>query len=136
MQNRLAVVSLDQSPSKNVKPANYWAEKGKKLIGENYAELYTSGDICSRLGISTGYFHDIFFSAFGVTPKICLTSAKIERAKTILKDRWDSVKVAEVAKMVGFRSRVSFERAFVKHVGVSPSEFRKISNAVDFDTRK
>jgi len=134
MGNVNAAISFGTESSDTHEVPNYWAERGKKLIDENYARLYGVEDICSLLGISASYFRDVFCAAFSVSPKLYLTLVKIERAQLILKD--SSRKVSEVAAMVGFRQRSVFERNFKGLLGVSPSEFRKLVSTGDFDTRK
>ena len=134
MGNVNAAISLRTENSDTEVVPNYWAERGKKLIDENYARLYGVEDVCTTLGISTAYFRDVFSAAFSVSPKLYLTLVKIERAQLILKD--SSRKVSEVAAMVGFRQRSVFERNFKGLLGVSPSGFRKLVSTGDFDTRK
>lgn len=113
---------------------NYWAEKGKKLIDEKYAELNGINELCSVVGISTAHFRDVFYAAFGETPKCYLTKMKINRAKEILSDR--GIRICEVAITAGFKHRTVFEKAFRRVVGIAPSEYRAILSTCEVDTRK
>ena len=101
---------------------NYWAEKARKLIDENYAEIQGAEDVCIVLGISPSYLRQIFNDGFSMSVKTYVTSVKIENAKALLGRR--SVSVREVAKIVGYRQTVTFEKAFKKLVGVPPSKSR------------
>ena len=113
---------------------NYWAEKGRGLIDADYSSLYAVKDIISRLGISSGYFRDMFRNEYGVTPKSYLMKVKIRAAKEILLHR--STNVCEIAIEVGFAGRTTFGKAFKKFVGVAPSEFRRAVNDYVIETRK
>ncbi len=113
---------------------NYWADKGKKLMDENYHRLRGVEDVSAVLGINPGYFRHVFYAAFRISPKLYLSLAKIEHARTVLRDT--SLKVSDVAAAVGFRERSVFEKTFKKLVGVSPSRYRELSATVEKDTRK
>jgi AraC-like DNA-binding protein len=131
--NTVALISFVREVSHAQLQPNYWAEKGNKFIDEHYARLFGMEDICSHLGISASYFRDVFVNTFNIAPKPYLTLVKIQRAQVFLRD--SSRKVSEIAIMAGFRHRSAFERAFKRLVGVSPTEFRKLSSTGDFDTR-
>ena len=101
---------------------NYWAERGKKLIDENYARLNGVEDICRELGISSSYMREAFSAAFSMSPRVYLIQVRIEKAKLLLADR--SATVHQVARIVGYRQTVSFEKAFKKLAGIPPSKYR------------
>ncbi len=55
-----------------------------------------------------------------------INSYRIEHAKNILKDATKTkVTILEILYEVGFNSKSSFNTAFKKHVGMTPTEFRK-----------
>jgi AraC-like DNA-binding protein len=58
-----------------------------------------------------------------------INSYRINEAKILLlKDGTSKLSVIDIALMVGFNSNVSFNRAFKKYSGCTPSEYRKIEN--------
>lgn len=132
MKSRFVAVPAGSERSENRNILNYWAEKGKQLIDENYPRLHGVEDVCHSLGISASYFRDVFQTAFAMSPRDYLAGVKIERAKTILLER--SVTVSEVSVMVGFGQRSVFTKAFKRITGMSPAQFRGLSSKVDFGT--
>ena len=124
---RLEIADNQLSPS-------YWAEIGKELIDKEYPHLHNVEDVCLRLGISAGHFRDVFRMAYGITPKLYLVRVKVERAMELLKDRL--VMVYDVAMKVGIPHRNVFEKTFKKFVGVTPSEYRRLSSSGEFEARK
>jgi AraC-like DNA-binding protein len=134
MGDSFTASSLERETPEGKSFPNYWAEKGKKLIDENYHRLYGVEDTSAILGITPGYFRDSFYAAYSISPKLYLTSVKIDKACLILRE--GRMKVSDVAAAVGLRDRSVFEKTFKKLVGVSPSEYRRLSAAVEKDTRK
>lgn len=72
---------------------------------------------------SPNYLCNIFKKATGKTINDYITEVRIEKAKTFLKDR--SIKLYEVAEMVGFGDANYFSSIFKKKVGVTPSVFKE-----------
>jgi two-component system response regulator YesN len=107
---------------------------GKELIDKDYPRLHKVEDVCSRLGISPGHFRDVFHMAYGVNPKLYLVQVKVDKAMELLKD--GSAMVYDVAMKVGIPQRNVFKKIFKKFVGVTPSEYRKMSLSGEFDSRK
>lgn len=104
--------------------ANFWADRGKRIIDEEYRVLGGIAEVCCKLGISGSHFRDLFQSSFGMTPKHYLEAVQVEHAKDLLSD--GSLKVSQICMMVGFKHRWAFQRAFKKSTGHYPSEYRRI----------
>lgn len=49
---------------------------------------------------------------------------RVEEAKKLLKEQMN-IKVEEIAEQVGYSSKSSFNTAFKKNTGMTPSEFRQ-----------
>lgn len=113
---------------------SYWAEMGKALIDKEYSHLHEVEDVCLRLGISAGHFRDVFRMAYGVNPKLYLVRVKVDKAMELLKD--GSAMVYDVAMKVGIPQRNVFRKTFKKSVGVTPSQYRKMSSSGEIDPRK
>jgi AraC-like DNA-binding protein len=73
--------------------------------------------------VSPRHFSRSFRRVFGETPYQYLLSRRLERARHLL--RTTEMSVAEVCLEVGFTSVGSFTTTFRKHVGVSPTTFRR-----------
>ncbi len=113
---------------------DYLAEKARKLIDERHVDIQGVDDVCAVLGISASYLRQIFSDSFGISVKSYITSVKIEKARSLLKS--GNVSVGDIAKAVGYRHTVTFEKAFKKVVGVPPSKYRGGGDTGDFYRRK
>lgn len=102
---------------------NFWAEKGKKIIDEEYSTLLGIGEVSSILDISETHFRRVFRLAYNKNPEAYLQEVRIAHAKDLLLQ--EKLQVCEIGRMVGFGCRDSFERIFTKLMGICPSEFRR-----------
>ncbi|MFE5317641.1 helix-turn-helix domain-containing protein [Paenibacillus sp. NPDC056579] len=92
-------------------------------------EYYMNADLslqslAESYGISWSNFSGIFKKYVGVKPIDYLTQLRMNHAKSRL---LQSVRMEEVAQQVGYRDPLYFSRTFKKNVGITPSEYRKIS---------
>jgi len=74
-------------------------------------------------GLSTGYFIALYTAMFGETPHQARTRARLQWAKVELARGERSV--TEVCMALGFSSLGSFSAMFSRHVGASPSDYRR-----------
>lgn len=120
--------------------AQYLAECGQRLLlheaGQQSpllqkveAQMATPSDqaltvreLAERLHISPCYFCKLFRKQTGLTFTAYRTQVRVEAAKRLLLD--PTRRVSEAAYESGFDSIPYFNRAFRRHVGCSPSEFR------------
>ncbi len=72
---------------------------------------------------SPRHFARLFHSEVGVTPAAWVESIRVDAARQIL----ESGRVApkQVAAKCGFADADTLRRAFSRHVGVTPAEYRK-----------
>lgn len=80
-------------------------------------------EIADSLKISSGTLNRHFRKATGLTPHQYHMHLRMSRAKELLEDQ--SVKIKQIALGLGFHDQYYFSRAFKKHVGCSPAEWRK-----------
>src|SRR3984957_20316957 len=73
--------------------------------------------------VTQHHFASLFTKATGLSPHQYVLRVRIEHAKSHLKD--DTLSVADVSRLVGFRTQEHFTKVFRRVVGVTPSEFRK-----------
>jgi AraC-like DNA-binding protein len=76
-----------------------------------------------KAGISEVYFRKLFHAHCGTSPAHWLTTARMEKAKTLLREPFLSLE--ECAKQCGFTSLSYFCRVFRQEVGITPSKYRK-----------
>ncbi|MEZ0536387.1 response regulator [Caldicellulosiruptoraceae bacterium PP1] len=93
-------------------------------INDNFSDKELSiMKIANYFYFSPNYLCNIFKKATGKTINDYITEVRIEKAKAFLKDR--SIKLYEVAEMVGFGDPNYFSSIFKKKVGVTPSVFKE-----------
>lgn len=84
---------------------------------------HTVESLAEEASMSRSAFAEHFAAAFGRPPMNLVHHVRMQRAAQLLGQR-DGLSVDEVADRVGFSSRSHFSRAFKKHTGKSPAEFR------------
>jgi len=80
-------------------------------------------ELAKLCGISEVYFRRLFLNKFGTTPKEYIIMMRISYAKQLLESK--QFTVSQTAALCGYTEPCHFSREFHKHVGVSPSEYRK-----------
>jgi AraC-like DNA-binding protein len=63
--------------------------------------------------------------------KIILTQARIETAKSLLKE--PNISIEQIALNIGFSGRRTLDRIFIKHLGESPAQFRSKQKNTHFE---
>lgn len=94
------------------------------LILENPAADYTVDSLADAAGMSRSAFARHFASAVGHTPMALVHAVRMQRAVDFLRE--GSLPIDRICHLVGYTSRSHFSRAFKRHVGVSPSQFREV----------
>ena len=97
--------------------------KAKYYIAEHLTEELTVSNIAVSLYITPNYFSRLFKR---VTKEGCneyIVRKRIEKAKSLLDTT--SLKIGEIAMMVGYRDTNYFSLAFKKHTGKSPTKYRE-----------
>jgi len=80
-------------------------------------------DIADSVYITPNYMNSVFKKKFGTTVGQYITAVRINSAKELIMDR--SIKLSEVAEMVGYNDAGYFTKVFRKNVGVSPKDYRE-----------
>lgn len=78
--------------------------------------------ISETLYFNPSYLSRLFKQLSGTKLSEFIISSRIEAAKTLLAD--PGIRVAEIARQVGYTSSANFTRIFKKRVGLSPHDFR------------
>jgi AraC family transcriptional regulator len=90
---------------------------------ENIAEDIRLQELAALVNLSRFHFCTAFRVATGQTPYGWLTRQRIAYAKSLLRDR--SLRISDVALVVGYETQSAFAASFRKAVGISPTEFRR-----------
>jgi AraC family transcriptional regulator, regulatory protein of adaptative response / methylphosphotriester-DNA alkyltransferase methyltransferase len=92
------------------------------IVEREYARDVALDDIARRVASSRRQLQRAYAEIGGTTFRDHLTAVRMERAAELLTRR--SVTVREVAHRVGYRQPAQFAKAFRRHHGVAPSDFR------------
>jgi transcriptional regulator GlxA family with amidase domain len=95
----------------------------QRFIAANPSSDHSVTRLAARSGLSPRHFARLFRSELGVTPAAWVESARIAAARRMLESGRDAPK--QVAVRCGFANADTLRRAFVRHVGVTPAEYRK-----------
>jgi transcriptional regulator GlxA family with amidase domain len=79
--------------------------------------------LAQRMGLSPRHFARVFRSEVGVTPAAWVEAARVAAARRLLEDGREAPK--QVAARCGFADPDTLRRAFARHVGVTPADYRK-----------
>ncbi|MBV8701098.1 GlxA family transcriptional regulator [Bradyrhizobium sp.] len=93
-------------------------------ILENIASDLKVEKLAEMAGMTPRTFARTYVSRTGMTPASGVEALRVETARLLLESRQVGG-VVEVAKRAGFGDDERMRRAFIRHLGVSPSEYRK-----------
>lgn len=96
-------------------------EKVINYMTERYTTNITLKELADFAQISPSYLVSIFKKVTGKSSIDYLIEIRINKAKDLLGDGYS---VSETAKLVGFSDVFYFSRAFKKHEGVTPSQYK------------
>lgn len=88
------------------------------------ARAWTLDALAREAGLSRSGFAERFVCYTGETPMNYLAQWRMQLAASLLKD---GLTIGSIAGRVGYRSEAAFQRAFKKHVGVTPGRWRKLA---------
>jgi len=98
--------------------------RAKQYIKDNFGENISISDIAKQENFNVSYFSTLFKKETGLTFSEYLTNVRIDEAKRLLKET--SLSIAVIMNNVGYNDTKHFTTTFRKHVGVKPSEYRKL----------
>ena len=97
--------------------------RAKFCIETNYMQKFSIQELADDAHLERSYFSTLFKEQVGCSPQQYLIRCRMENAASMLLDQ--HMRPGEVARAVGYPDEFSFSRAFRKHYGISPSEYKK-----------
>src|SRR5436190_20883522 len=106
-------------------------EEATSIVESEFASDLSLDDIARRVASSRRQLQRAYAEIGNTTFREHLTAVRMERAAGLLSDR--GLTVREVARRVGYRQPAQFAKAFRRHLGVAPSDYRSRATENRFD---
>ena len=94
-----------------------------RYLEESFAQTISLDEIADEMGYNKSYLCVVFKKDTNLTIWDCLSMIRIRRAAELIV--YSDHDLADVAKMSGFSSVSTFNRAFCKYVGTTPTQCRR-----------
>jgi transcriptional regulator GlxA family with amidase domain len=95
----------------------------QRFIAAHPADDHGVDKLAARVGLSPRHFARLFRHEVGMTPAVWVETARVSTARRLLETGRNAPK--QVAVQCGFANADTLRRTFVRHVGVTPAEYRK-----------
>jgi transcriptional regulator GlxA family with amidase domain len=95
----------------------------QRFVAANPSADHRVADLAERMKLSPRHFARLFHNEVGITPAAWVEVTRVTAARRLLEDGQNAPK--QVAVLCGFARADTLRRAFARHVGVSPAEYRK-----------
>lgn len=95
----------------------------QRWVAANAGDHHDVASLAKRMNVSPRHFARLFRAEVGMTPASWVEAVRISAARAQLEDGRGALK--QVAARCGFADANTFRRAFMRHAGISPAEYRK-----------
>jgi len=107
-------------------------QEATEIVDHEYGSDLSLDDIARRVASSRRQLQRAYAEIGRTTFREHLTAVRMERAAEMLAAR--GLTVREVAHRVGYRQPAQFAKAFRRHLGVAPSDYRLSGSNGRFET--
>lgn len=104
--------------------------KALTFIKNNYGANISVEEIAEDAGLSAAHLFLLFRKHLESSPHVYLNSIRLTEAKQLLVK--ENNKVKEICYKCGFENIESFCRAFKKHAGLPPGQYKKKASIINF----
>jgi AraC family transcriptional regulator len=103
-----------------------WAERRSlELMRSRLSEDISLDELAAEAQLSPFHFARMFKQSVGVPPRAYLTQLRLERACELLEQT--DLPVTEIAFEVGYSSNQVLARVFLKHMRLTPTDYRRVA---------
>lgn len=95
----------------------------KKVIDTHLYSNMSVDELAKLSNLSLSSFKREFKKTYSDSPQSYINAKKLEKAQALLQNT--QLAISEIAFDIGFNDPQYFTRLFTKHIGVTPSDFRK-----------
>ena len=96
--------------------------KARQWVVAHCEDSVSLAAVAQAVNLSAKYFSDVFRKATGIPFVEYVSRVRVEKAKNLLVN--PQLRISEIAFEVGFQSLSQFNRAFRRHAGTSPRDYR------------
>lgn len=128
MLTRLLVCLYRLRPELFLADENRNTEIVRELQGrfeKNYSDRFSLAQLATEYHVSSSHLSHVFKNITGYAPIEYLKSCRLSAAKNLLSTTDKSIK--EIIDLCGFSDESNFSRTFKEKIGMTPTEFRKIT---------
>lgn len=111
-----------ENPEENSEANSFIVKNALEYIRENSQEKLRLADVADQVYVSQWHLSKLLNKHTGKNFSDLLNGSRIDRSKELLKD--PSLRICDVAEMVGFQDLAHFSRVFKKLEGMSAGEYR------------
>lgn len=101
-------------------------DKATHYFIDNFNKPINIEEYARSRHMSTNWFIRSFKQILKMTPMQYILSLRMSNAQSLLDN--EEYSISEIAQLVGYDNPLYFSRLFHKHLGVSPSDYRKMKN--------
>lgn len=94
-----------------------------RLMHERAEHSWTLDRLAMEVGLSRSAFAARFKALVGEAPLEHLTRCRMQKAAQLLRE--SNIKIVEIAEKSGYESEGAFNRAFKRHLGITPGKYRR-----------
>lgn len=103
---------------------SFIVKNAMEYIRENSKERLRLADVADQVYVSQWHLSKLLNKHTGKTFSEILNSARMDKSKELLKD--PSLRICDIAEMVGFQDLAHFSRVFKKMEGMAANEYRNL----------
>ncbi len=116
-----AETHMAEEPENN-EASSFLVNNALKYMEEHYREKLKLQDVADQVYVSQWHLSKLLNRYKGQSFSDILNNIRIEKAKELLKD--PSLRIGDIADMVGFLDMAHFSRVFKRQTGLSANEYR------------
>lgn len=103
-------------------------ERAVRYIEEHYSYPITIEDIAGYTGVCRSHLYRMFQKVLKKSPKDYVEEYRLRQARQLLGET--DLPITTIAHSVGYEDNLYFSKAFKKHTGKTPSDYRKETAAM------
>lgn len=109
--------------------SNFIVNNAMNYIEDNYCKKITLTEVSEKCYVSQWHLSRLLNNVIGQSFSEILNNVRVSKAKRLLEN--PSLRIGDIAEMVGYADLSHFSRVFKKNVGISANEYRNMTLTKD-----